>query len=394
MHNVYIIFILFLSWIPLYAGLNFGASSMAMGVLISSFLVYISNIKHLKYLLHVKKKFAILIIFFLLYSLITVFVTNNFLNKKAYLSFFGLFFVFGAAYLASYSIANSKNLALYKTIKYIFLIFLLLGLYHIVFVGGPHNIFPFSEASHYALFTGPFSIALYVLSSNIFLKLLITGWLFFASILFPNTTLLTYLLLVFLLHAKLNIKNIILISLGGIILASVIISNSYFHSRIFFWRAQYTKAWSALVYLQGLQDAYYSFVSTNGFGLGFQQLGTQKPSEAGIIIQEIVDNDAGLNRQDGGFTAAKIIAELGYFGLLLLAIYFRNFIKALVYLRYYMKNKRYDLKLAISYSFIYSFLIELFVRGAGYFTQGSFLFYVAISYLFIRRDFETPDNPQ
>lgn len=385
MHNIYIIFILFLSWIPLFARNNFGASSMAGGILISSFLLYVFNIKYWKKLLYIKKKYFLFIIVFLLYVLINTFFAGSLLTTKAYLSLLILFFVFSASNLASDSIANSKNLILYKTIKYVFLIFLLLGLYHIVFIGGPRNPFPFSEASHYALFIGPFAIALYVVSSNRILKSIIIGWLFLAGILFPNTTILTYLTLIILLEVKLNIKNIAFIILAGIILLNIILNNTYFRDRVFFFSNTSSSNLSALVYLQGIQDAYYSFTETKGFGIGFQQLGTQKPSDAGFIIQGLIGNDTGLNRQDGGFTAAKIIAELGFLGLLILIIYIRIFIRAYVYLTTYMENKNHDLKLAISYSFIYSYLIELFVRGAGYFTQGSFLFYVALFYLFNRK---------
>jgi len=394
MVNIYILFVLFLSIFPLYFVSNFGASSMAMGILIFSSLVYIVNIEYLNRLYRLKKKFALLIILFLLYLVITVFITNNFLNLKAYLSVFSLLFVFGAAYLTSYSLKYTDNRLIYRTIKYTFLIFMLLGLYHLIFIGGARNPFPFSEASHYGLFIGPFSVALYVLSSSKFLKFFIISWVISAGILFPNTTVLMYAFLILLLHIKLNIKNIILVILGGIIFINIIFNNDYFYDRIFFWNEQSSKNLSSLVYLQGVQDAYYSFTSTNGFGIGFQQLGTQKSSEAGLIIQELMGNETGLNRQDGGFTAAKIIAELGFLGIGLLILYFIIVKKAFSYLSNCLNSKRYDANLVISYSFIYAYLIELFVRGAGYFTQGSFLFFVAVSYLFIRKDIETHNNPQ
>lgn len=394
MFKIYILFILLLSIFPLYFGKNFGATSMAIGILFFSFIIYIFSFKYWNRLFYMKTKFALLIILFFIHTFVNVLINENLLNIKAYLSLISLFFVFGAAYLASYSLINSKNLDLYKSIKYTFLIFTIFGIYHILVIGGPHNPFPFSEASHYALFFGPFSVLLYALSTSKTLKIFIVFLLILLGVLFPNTTILTYAFLIFLLHIKLNIKNIILISLGGIIFINIIFNNIYFYKRIFFWNEQSSENLSSLVYLQGVQDAYYSLISTSGLGLGFQQLGTQEPSEAGIVIQNLMGNDTGLNRQDGGFTAAKIIAELGFLGLFLLALYFILFKKAFFYLSNYMHGKRYDLKLAISYGFIYSFLIELFVRGAGYFTQGSFLFFVAISYLFIRKSFETPNNPQ
>ena len=214
MNNIYIFYILILSILPLYISANFGATSMAMGILIFSILVYIGHIKYWNRLYYLKKKFIFLISLFLLYLVITVLFTNHFLNLKAYLSVFSLLFVFGAAYLTSYSLKYTGNRLLYRTIKYTFLIFMLLGLYHLVFIGGAHNPFPFSEASHYGLFIGPFSVALYVLSSSKFLKFLIISWLLSAGILFPNTTVVVYVFLIFLLHIKLSIKNIMLVYNG------------------------------------------------------------------------------------------------------------------------------------------------------------------------------------
>lgn len=390
---IYVLFILLLSFIHLLSSF-LNLASISMGILIFSILVYIVNIKYWNRLYYLKVKFASLIVIFLLYLLITAVFTNNFLNLKAYLSVFSLLFVFGAAYLASYSLKYKDNRLLYRIIKYTFFIFMLLGLFHLIFIGGARNPFPFSEASHYALFIGPFSVVLYILSSSKFLKFFIISWLLSAGILFPNTTVLMYVFLIFLLHIKLTIKNIILVIFGGIIIINTILNNDYFSERIFFWNDQSSKNLSSLVYLQGVQDAYYSFVSTNGFGIGFQQLGTQKSSEAGLIIQELMGNETGLNRQDGGFTAAKITAELGFLGIGLLIIYFVIAKKAFSYLSNCLDGKRYDTNLVISYSFIYAYLVELFVRGAGYFTQGSFLFFVAISYLFIRKNNEPSNNSQ
>lgn len=393
MINIYILFILLLSIFPLYFSANYGGTSMALGILIFSALIYMGHIKYWKSLLYMKKKIALLVCLFLVYMVITALLTNNFLNIKAYLSLFSLFFVFGATFLVASTFKHTSNQALYKFIKYTFLIFMLFGLYHIIFIGGAHRPFPFTEASQYALFIGPFAIALYAITSRKIIKSIIILWLFSAGVLFPNTTILIYGFLILLLHMKFNLKSIILFVLGIVVFANIILNNSYFYNRIFFWNEQSSGNLTALVYLQGVQDAYYSFVSTKGFGIGFQQLGKQKPSEAGLIIQSIMRNDNGLNRQDGGFTSAKIIAELGFLGVFFLMLYLILFKKAFFYLSRNLYIQKYDIKLIIAYSFVYAFFVELFVRGAGYFTQGSFLFYVAISYLFIRKNDETTLNP-
>jgi hypothetical protein len=394
MTKIYFFFILLLSIFPSYFASNFGGTSMALGILIFSTLVYLVGMKYFNSLFYMKKKFALLVVLFLGYTVITALFTNNFLNLKAYLSLFSLFFVFGSTYLVAHTFKYTSTQVLYKFIKYTFFIFMFFGIYHLIFIGGAHRPFPFSEASHYALFIGPFAVAFYVLTRRKIFKLLIILWLILAGIFFPNTTILMYALLIFLLHIKLSIKNIIWFTLGIIVFTNIIISTPYFYERIFFWNEQSSGNLTALVYLQGVQDAYYSFTSTTGFGIGFQQLGTQKPSKAGLLIQAIMGNERGLNRQDGGFTAAKIIAELGYLGIFFLVLYFIIFKKAFFYLSNYLYRKDYYVRTVIAYSFIYAFFIELFVRGAGYFTQGSFLFYVAISYLFIRKNNENTLNPQ
>lgn len=394
MNSIYILYILILSILPLYLSANVGTTSMAMGILIFSILVYIGSIKYWNCLYHIKKKFIFFIVSFLFYLICVIFFTNDLLNIKAYLSLIILLFIFGAAYLTAYSLSSTNDFILYKVVRNTFFIFMFLGLYQIVFIGGARHILLFGEASHYALFIGPFSIALYVLTQSKFLKLFIILWLFLAGISFPNTTILVYAFLILLLHVKFNIKSIILLVIGGAILVNLIFTNEYFYQRIFFWNNQSSKNLSSLVYLQGIEDAYYSITSTNGFGIGFQQMGAQKSSEAGLRIQEIMGNETGLNRQDGGFTAAKIIAELGYFGIILLVFFFIIAKKSYVYLSYFVYSKVCDIPLVISYSFIYAYLVELFVRGAGYFTQSSFLFYVAVSYLLIMRKNEPPNNPQ
>lgn len=393
MIKIYIFFILLLSIFPVYFSANYGATSLALGILIFSTLMYLVHIKNWKSLFYMKKKFALIVLFFLVYMVITAFLIVNFLNIKAYLSLFSLFFVFSSTYLVANTFKHTSNQVLYKFIKYTFLIFMLFGLYHIIFIGGASSPFPFFEASHYALFIGPFSIALYILTSKKYIKIFIISWLFLAGVLFPNTTILIYGFLILLLYMKLNLKSIILFVLGIVVFANIILNNSYFYNRIFFWNEQSSSNLTALVYLQGVQDAYYSFVSTNGLGIGFQQLGKQKPSAAGLVIQSIMGNETGLNRQDGGFTTAKIIAELGLLGIFFLILYLILFKKAFVYLSRNLYIQKYDIKLIIAYSFVYAFFIELFVRGAGYFTQGSFMFYVAISYLFIRKNDGITYNP-
>ena len=280
---------------------------------------------------------------------------------------------------------KTESVVSFNAFKYSFLILLLLGLYHIIFIGGARDVFPFTEASHYALFFGPLCILIYILTTNEVLRIFILIFLIMFSFLIPNTTILIYGFLIMFLHLRFNIKNIIFFIFICILTWILISNNTYLSNRIFFL-SEDTNNLSALVYLQGIQDAYNSLIQTNGLGLGFQQLGTQDSSEAGLLIQQLINNDVGLNRQDGGFTAAKVIGEFGVFGLFLLLVYFMKFKKAFNYLRKSLFYKRENnTKEIIANVFIYAYFIELFIRGVGYFSQGTFFFLVALFYLSIKK---------
>ena len=204
------------------------------------------------------------------------------------------------------------------------------------------------------------------------------------TILFPRTTIFLYVCLIAILYSRFNIKSICFLLIILLVFYLIILNNEYLNERIFFLSKESSSNLSALVYLQGIEDAYYSVISTNGFGLGFQQLGMQPVSESGLIIQKLLNNDIGLNRQDGGFTAVKVISELGLLGILLVLCYLVKLKKAFNHLQNYLLYRKGDIKLIVSYSFIYTYFVELFIRGIGYFSPGNFFFLVVVFYLFIR----------
>ena len=389
--NINVVYIVII--IALFTFLPYLVHNYSFAVLLFSGIVYMISMQYFRKILIVKKKFIIYIFIFIFYTILLIMLHQSLLTTKAYFSFISIIFVFGSAYIGAFMLKNMYNKTLYNALKSTFIIFLVLGIIHIVFVGGAHNVFPFREASHYALFIGPFSIALFVATNKKIAKTIIVLWLLIAGILLPNTTILVYIVLIGILYFKWNIKNISVSFLLLFLMMNLVINNKYFSQRIFFWGGDSSSNLSALVYLQGIEDAYNSLISTSGFGLGFQQLGTQEESEASLIIKKIIKSDKGLNRQDGGFTAAKIIAELGYLGMMFLLLYILMFKKAYKYLSKNIVNERIkrinkhrikpDIKFVISYAFIYSYSVELFIRGAGYFSLGSYLFYWAVAYLYV-----------
>lgn len=383
--NIYInmFFIFLLMSLPYFFNKFFGISSLSVGVLFFSLISMIFSYNFLTRVHFISFRFLFIILFITLHILLTLILKDS-INEKFLISIIGLFIFTLSAYLFSFFLFEINKLVLFKTIKYSFMGLLFLGIFHIIFIGGTRNIFPFSEASHYGLFLGPFSVALYILTINKFFKFFIIAHLITCSILFPSTTIFIYVCLIAILYSRFNIKSICFLLIILLVFYLIILNNEYLNERIFFLSKESSSNLSALVYLQGIEDAYYSVISTNGFGLGFQQLGMQPVSESGLIIQKLLNNDIGLNRQDGGFTAVKVISELGLLGILLVLCYLVKLKKAFNHLQNYLLYRKGDIKLIVSYSFIYTYFVELFIRGIGYFSPGNFFFLVVVFYLFIR----------
>lgn len=203
----------------------------------------------------------------------------------------------------------------------------------------------------------------------------------------PNTTLLTYaslsvLLLIFSLRPKALFLTLPIFLATVIYGSSFVLSNEYFSSRLDL--SADNQSATTLVYLQGVQDAVNSLSSTNGLGLGFQMLGTQPPSEYAYSIAKVMaDVNGELNRQDGGFLAAKLIAELGVLGIVLLILFMISSTKSLLRVRHikFKSMNSQNTKELIFNCIIITFCIEMFIRGYGYFSSGFFLFLIAVFYL-------------
>jgi hypothetical protein len=114
--------------------------------------------------------------------------------------------------------------------------------------------------------------------------------------------------------------------------------------------------------------------------LGFQLLGTQPRSEQSYIIERLAGIQ--LNREDGGFLAAKILAEFGILGAIFILYYLKISLEAFGFLKKQILiiNNRQNLKHQLVAVIIFAFSVELFVRGAGYFSSGVFLFIFALFY--------------
>ncbi len=134
---------------------------------------------------------------------------------------------------------------------------------------------------------------------------------------------------------------------------------TYFSSRLSF--ANSTN-FSVLVYLSGLERAFLNFTESLGLGTGFQQMGYN-----GVVgeSQKVLESlGAGhLNLYDGSFIASKFISEFGLIGLIFCILFTLKFIKSFIS---FNSKKSYSAQHVLAYCFLLSFIIPLFIRGAGY----------------------------
>lgn len=223
-------------------------------------------------------------------------------------------------------------------------------------------IFPFTEPSHFALTFAPFLIYQCV-RARLPIKL---AWLTVALAL-------AYLLQNLSLVVAVAVAAACCLSgpflLAGLAAVGVVIQSldvTYFTDRLDF-SAQTTNL-SALVYIQGMELMESALRATSGWGIGFQQLGIAPINvPTSDLIYRLSQDD--LNLRDGGFLAAKLIAELGMIGFALVVLYVFVVARAAIAIRRISAGKAPHRPLpTFVLAVIVAFSVELFVRGAGYFT--------------------------
>lgn len=240
--------------------------------------------------------------------------------------------------------------------------------------------FPFTEPSHFALTFTPFLIDACARSRS-FGRL---GWLAIAVIIATLMQSLSLLVgvalaaLVCLNARELGIAGLLVLLVAGLFLSGVDLT--YYTDRLDL--SEDSGNLSSLVYLQGWDLMQESLARTSGFGIGFMQLGylpTNVPTAD--LIYRLAGND--LNLRDGSFTAAKLISELGVFGVGIVGYMLISVGKSVLRLRsaeIRMQDNRAEM---MARSFIVGIMVDLFVRGIGYFSGTSVLFVTGI--MLVRR---------
>lgn len=388
--KVLVVFLVII-FLPSFIYVSLGASSMAAGILAACFIIMLAA-GGLRLPLGILKIPVLLFISaFVMHFSYYSFQGGVSLKQTLSVILLGLMFLCGG--LLSIEINKVSNNDLIVVLNILSAVIVFLGCFSIVgsvdilnYEKYAKSIFPFSEPSHYAItISGVLLATGFYLSSATRWLLLLSVLLF--SVLYPSTLLLLLLVVMlfsYYVHSYFKLTLVLFCVVGLIfVLPYVGVDTSYYEDRLKFDGS--TSNLTALVYMQGWEDAYNALLHTGWIGLGFQRLGSLEPGEFGIRIYEIVDRY--MNREDGGFLAAKIIGEFGVLGLVFLLFYVvalcssvfynRKFIKA------YQKDRNKALELfpvssVLGCSLIVAFSIEVFARGYGYFSPGILLAMVSI----------------
>ncbi|MDG9758567.1 hypothetical protein N7365_10710 [Pseudomonas sediminis] len=316
--------------------------------------------------------FAAFIVLILYYPFVKdEFQKHFFLSVMAFVFFYFYAIYFNCCYGGLLNV-NIKNVS---SVFYI-LIFL-------CFVGAAidlpgKNTIVYSEPSHLALALSPLYIYI-MLKAKGFLSRLFNSFLLLALSLFVQNLVMFYLfvfgwILCLYFSRFFYIKVVFLLP----IVFFIVISSDYFLDRINLNPIDEVNNLSLLVFLSGWERAYLNFIETNGFGLGFNMLGYY--GEQGVAMDKVFDSSGSyLNLYDGGSLAPKMISELGLIGIFLLVLYLFFFFKLLGKAKAgAISNNEFS----FSFSLYAAFSIELFVRGMGYFSILSVVFFISVLSLF------------
>jgi len=239
----------------------------------------------------------------------------------------------------------------------------------------------FSEPSHFGLAYLP--VLLFRVSvARRGQQVALIAMAFLLAIVLQSLTMVVGLMIVagLMLRARFLIPMLAVVIAG---LALVAVDLTYYSSRLVF--SADSDNVSTLVFMQGWENAILNFRETHGLGVGFQQFGIAgSTGEVADRIAEILGKNISL--LDGGSTATKLTGEFGVFGLLTIVAFLVALYRAARFFRQsQLRPPAFrDPRRLFFHSFVVAYTIELFVRGAGYFSPGGFFLLVALMSLAAR----------
>ena len=255
--------------------------------------------------------------------------------------------------------------------------------------GRPYTkpVFPFTEPSHFALYFTPLLMYACVTSTGPRrLATLAVG--LGVALLLQNLTLIVGLCLAGSVSLRRWVFPLIIAVIGFVAMQ---LDFSYYAERLDF--SGEVQNLSNLVYVQGWQLMSESLTRSAGWGLGFQQLGIQGTSTPASDIIYALTGEF-VNILDGGFTLSKVVSEFGIFGLGLIAIYLVAAWNAWRSLR--LASRRPGSLHALDVfacSVIVGYIVELLIRGTGYFSGTAILLTAALWLRHSRRGLRISHQP-
>jgi hypothetical protein len=179
-------------------------------------------------------------------------------------------------------------------------------------------------------------------------------------------------------------RRAVLIAMVGLLVGVAVapFRLDYFISRVAL--SDTTDNLSTLVYVQGWQLLIEAINQTYGWGVGFEQLGLRGTTVAAADAIATVLFGSGLealNLTDGGFVFAKLVGEMGIFGFLLTVLFVIGAVRSIRVLRRREAVAREPPLVLFSRCVLVSYIVDMFVRGTGYFVGSTFLVITACSIL-------------
>lgn len=137
---------------------------------------------------------------------------------------------------------------------------------------------------------------------------------------------------------------------------------------------------SNLVCLQRWQTVEEAWSLSNGLGIGFQQLGVQGTDVPAAQVLRALRDGENMNLLDGSFVRAKLAADFGAIGVARAVCFLLGALRSWFELRRTAHGtcRRPPQAVLVAHASIVSFCIDLFLRGAGYFTGTGLLAFASL----------------
>ncbi len=327
----------------------------------------------------IKKEYISIVFIFLLLVAIQYFMSSMIFIRMDVYRMILTYLSFGFMLIVSAFFANMtsmiKDVIFNKVIIYAYTLLICIGILSIFLIKigivKHKEMILFSEPSHFAIIYLPILLYVSYFSKPIFrIFHILIG--FIIALLIKDLTLLFGIVLIltilywysFFIFAPLALTLLIISNLGNPI-------DNYFLERLRI--VSHSNNLSVLVFISGWERAFISILSSYGFGLGFEQLGHVTPK---MVLQ--ITN---LNGFGGGCNAAKITAELGITGVVIVIIYLFYFLK--IYFK--LVNRKINKPKFVFFSSIFfMYSIDLFVRGTGYFNAATFMFMTSVYLIYFK----------